>query len=70
MNTPHQEISGSDQPTDRRIITAHTFRETLAPKRSAVNEKGFRSKFHIVDDIIQVRTRLEQYEQGIIRTSS
>lgn len=67
MNTPHQEMtSPAEGKGNREIkeITATTLKESLEQKRLESSNKDLRKKWNIVEQIIEVRSRLEEFEMG------
>jgi len=64
MNTPHKEMSSSGDPKSDKEITAVTLKESLDQKKLERQMDQLRKKFPIVEQIIDIRTILEQYEAG------
>lgn len=64
MNTPHLEMSISGEPKSTKEITAEMLKEPLVTKKHNNVDKELLKRFYIVEQIIEVRTRLEQYEYG------
>lgn len=63
MNTPHKVLAPPNEPDTGKEIGAHEFMVALHGKFN--NEKyGLKGKKSIVQNIIEVRTALEQFEEG------
>ena len=69
MNTPHREMSTSGELKSDKLITAMVLKESLEQKKLESGNKDLRKKFSIIEQIIAVRTHLEQYEDGGIGKS-
>ena len=67
MNTPHQEMSIIGDTRSAKEITAEVLKESLEQKKTERQMGELRKKFSIVQQIIDVRYSLEQYEMGGIR---
>lgn len=64
MSTPHLEMSISGEPRSTKEITAEMLKEPLDTKKHENVNKELLKRFHIVESIIEVRSRLESYEEG------
>lgn len=64
MNTPHQEMSVSGDSRSTREISAEILRESLEQKKLERGMTELRKKSAIIDQIIEVRQYLEQFEDG------
>ena len=69
MNTPHQEMTTTGEVRSTREITAEVLKESLDQKKREHQQDQLRKKFTIIENIIHVRTQLEQYEAGGMRKS-
>lgn len=59
-------IATAENKGDREVkeITASAFKESLEQKKLESTNKDMRKKWHIVEQIIEVRARLEEFEMG------
>lgn len=64
MNTPHQEMSSSGDLKSDKEITATVLKESLDQKKLERQMDQLRKKFPIIEQIVEVRNMLEQYEIG------
>lgn len=64
MNTPHKEMSMSGDSSSDKEITAMVLKESLGQKKHESQHNDLKKKFSIVEHIIEVRTSLEQYDEG------
>lgn len=69
MHTPHQEMSLSGDPKSDKEVNAETLKKSLEQKKLERGMSDLRKKFSIVEQIIETRTTLEQYEAGGLSTS-
>ena len=69
MSTPLLEMSTSGEPQSEKEITARMLKEPLDQKRHESSNKDLKKRYHIVQTIIDTRTKLEAYEMGGIGTS-
>ena len=62
-------MSTSGELKSDKLITAMVLKESLEQKKLESGNKDLRKKFSIIEQIIAVRTHLEQYEDGGIGKS-
>lgn len=67
-NTPHRQITGSDCRRAARVIWANDFKGSLNVIKHRVENRELLEKYHILEQVIDARTRLEQYDAGMIGT--
>lgn len=70
MNTPHREMSVSGDSSAEKEICAKDLRDSLKQKKQESQHKDLKKKFYIVEAIIEVRSSLEQCQEGGIRKSN
>jgi len=68
MHTPHREMSSSGEARSAREITAEVLQESLKQKKLERDMTELGKKFPIIEQIIEVRKSLEQFEDGGIGT--
>ncbi|KAK5080249.1 hypothetical protein LTR24_008602 [Lithohypha guttulata] len=64
MHTPHKEMSSSGELRSVREITAEVLQESLKQKKLERDMSELGKKFPIIEQIIDVRKSLEQFEDG------
>ena len=68
MHTPHREMSASGDSRSAREVTAEILQESLEQKKLERDMDQLRKKAPIIEQIIEVRKSLEQFEDGGIST--